>query len=424
MGAKKAFHASLIVLVTVLVTLLVANLSLGDQQLDARIEHSNAVHEAAFRHTMGSILGPGFEEGNRIETLVNGSEIFPAMLDAIRSAKHTVTLETYILYSGETARQFADALIERARAGVDVRVLLDWFGGHLRDDVTEQMENSGVDLRWYHRPAWNTLHLMNNRTHRKILVIDGRTGFTGGVDIADKWRGNAQNPNHWRDTHYRITGPVVGQLQAAFADNWLQATGEILHGPEYFPEIPEQGSMLAQVFTSSRGGGSESMQLMYLLSIASARESIRLSSAYFIPGEVAIAELAAAAKRGVQVEIIVPGEEIDWGLLRHASRHRWGPLLEAGVEIYEYAPTMYHVKLLVVDGVWTSVGSSNFDPRSFSINDEANLNVYSESFAQTQIDLFKRDLKHARRVTLSEWRERSFLEKGMDALASLLGSQL
>lgn len=422
--AKWAGRIMLIIMAGALIVLLVSNLTLGDQQIDEPIEHAYPVRSAQFMHTMGELLGPNFVEGNQVQTLVNGEEIFPAMLDAIRSAEHSITLEMYIFYTGETTRQFAEALRERARAGVQVHVLLDWFGGQIKDDITDRMEESGIDLHFYHAPSWTTLAVMNNRTHRKILVVDGKVGFTGGVDIADKWRGNANNPNHWRDTHFRVTGPAVAQLQAAFIDNWLQATGKMLHDTRYFPLLKQTGTLKMQVFTSSRGGGSESMQLMYLLSISSAKESIYLSTAYFIPGNVAVAQLADAAKRGVKVKIIVPGEHIDRNFVRRASRHLWGPLLEAGIEIYEYQPTMYHTKLLMVDAIWTSAGSSNFDPRSFSINDEANMNVYDEDFARSQIQIFERDLQDSRRISLEEWQDRSWSDKILDGLASLFRSQL
>lgn len=423
-AGKRATKILLIVLATSLVGLLVFNLSLGDQQIDKPLEHTYSVHDAQFVRTLEELLGPSFVNGNQAQTLLNGEEIFPAMLEAILSAQHTVTFESYIFYTGKTTRQFADALINRARAGVRVHVLLDWFGGQIKDDITEYMEESGIDLHFYRAPSWTTLHIMNNRTHRKILVVDGKIGFTGGVDIADKWQGDAQNPNHWRDTHFRITGPAVVKLQAAFMDNWLQATGEVQYGPHYFPTLEQAGPLKMQIFSSSPGGGSESMQLMYLLSIASASQSIHLSMAYFIPGEVAVAQLIDAARRGVRVQIIVPGEHIDRNFVRRASRHRWGALLEAGIEIYEYQPTMYHVKLLVVDSIWTSAGSSNFDPRSFSINDESNINVYDEDFARTQIQIFERDLKESRRISLGQWRERGWSDKILDTVASLLGSQL
>ncbi|HEU4708736.1 MAG TPA: phospholipase D-like domain-containing protein [Methylophilaceae bacterium] len=421
---SRTFAFLLTILATTLAVLLVFNLGLGDQQVDKPLNHTYSIEDSEFRHAISRLLGPGLVEGNQIDTLINGEEIFPAMLAAIRSAQKTITLETYIFYPGKTARQFADALIERAQHGVQVYVLLDWVGGQVRDDVAERMEDSGVQLRWYHAPRLTSLPIMNNRTHRKILVVDGKTGFIGGVDIGDKWRGDAEKPLHWRDSHFRITGPVVGQLQAAFMDNWLQTTGELLTGPQYFPDLEVEGRLPAQVFISSSGGGAESMQLMYLMSIAAAQKSIHLSSAYFIPDEVSTQQLINAAKRGVKVQIIVPGDEIDWAVVRRASRNTWGPLLEAGVEIYEYQPSRYHVKLLVVDGVWTSVGSSNFDPRSFAINDESNLNVYSAAFAQKQIEIFNRDLRQSRRITLQEWRERSLWNKFLDEASTLLSPQL
>jgi cardiolipin synthase A/B len=417
-------RALLVALMTLLAALLTFNLSLGDKHFEEPLEHTYSVHDAQFVHAVGELLGHNFSNGNQVQVLVNGEEIFPAMLESIHSAQHTITFESYIFYTGQTTRQFADALIERARAGVRVHVLLDWFGGQISDEIIEELDESGVELRFYRAPSWTTLHIMNNRTHRKILVVDGKIGFTGGVDIADKWKGNAQNPSHWRDSHFRITGPAVAQLQAAFMDNWMQTTGKVQLGQHYFPLLEPAGPLKMQVFSSSPGGGSESMQFMYLFAIASASQSIHLSMAYFIPGEAAVAQLIDAAKRGVKVQIIVPGEHIDRGIVRRASRHRWGPLLEAGVEIYEYQPTMYHVKLLVADAMWTSAGSSNFDSRSFSINDESNMNVYDADFARTQIQIFQRDLKNSRRISLDEWRGRPWSEKVIDNFASLLGSQL
>lgn len=421
---KHGLRLFLVIVATLLVATMTFNLSLGDKQIDQAIPHTYATHNPQFRRTMGVILGPDFLAGNNIQTLINGREAFPAMLEAARAARQSITLETYIFYSGSVAREFGAALMERAHAGVSVNILVDWLGNQLDDDLIEQMEKSGVQVRRYRAPRWYNLTKMNNRTHRKLLIVDGMVGFTGGVDLADKWRGNAQDPSHWRDTHFRITGPVVAQLQAAFVDNWLQATGGILHGTRYFPDLEPAGPLSAQVFTSAPGGGSESMQLMYLLSISAAERSIRLSAAYFVPDEAAIAALADAARRGVRVQIIVPGEHIDWDFVRRASRHRWGELLQAGVEIYEYQPTMYHVKMLIVDAVWVSVGSSNFDQRSIAINDEANLNVYDEGFSRSQIAVFNQDLAHARRVTLQDWNARSWHDRMLDACASLFGPQL
>lgn len=412
------------VMATLLTTWLGLNLTVGDKEIDTRLERLYATHDAQFRRTMNHVLTPAMVPGNHVEALINGDDIFTAMLDQIRSAKTSITFETYIFWSGSIGKSFADALVERAKAGVKVHVMLDWIGGQLDDTLLEQMRDNGVQIRRYNAPHRTNLNVLNNRTHRKLLIIDGTTGFIGGVGIADVWRGNAQDPDHWRDTHYRVTGPVVAQLQSAFIDNWLHATGEVLHGQPYFPELGSTGAQLAQVFTSSPGGGSESMQLMYLMALSAADESIRISASYFIPDDVAVNTLVAAIRRGVNVQIILPGPYIDYEVVRRASRASWGKLLAAGAEIYEYQPTMYHVKTLIVDTLWVSVGSTNFDNRSFSINDEANLNVYDVQFARKQVETFEKDRKKSRLVTLDEWTNRKWHDRILDSAASLLSSQL
>jgi cardiolipin synthase len=347
------------------------------------------------------------------------------MLDAIRAARRSITFETYIYWSGVIGAQFAAALSERARAGVKVHVLLDWVGSDKLDAaLLEEMERAGVHLRRYNKPHWYSIGRLNNRTHRKLLVVDGLVAFTGGVGIADEWLGHAQDPQHWRDTHFRVAGPVVGQMQAAFLDNWTQATGEVLHGSDYFPALQAQGASYAQVFLSSPGGGAESVHLMYLLAITAAIHSIRLSMSYFVPDEVAIATFVSALQRGVKVQIITPGPSNDAEVVRKASRAQWGELLRAGAEIYEYQPTMYHCKVLVVDDVFVSVGSTNFDNRSFAVNDEANLNVYDAAFARRQVEVFAQDLARSRRITLEEWENRPWREKALEHASALLGSQL
>lgn len=409
---------------TLFVVWLVLNLTLGNKQIDTRLARLYPVASEQFPRAMGALFGPALLPGNRVQALLNGGEAFPAMLEAIRAARHTITFETYVFWSGSIGQEFAEALSERARAGVKVHVLLDWIGGQLEDAQLERMRRDGVQVRRYNAPGWFNLHRLNNRTHRKLMVVDGKVGFTGGIGIADQWRGHAQDPQHWRDTHFRLEGPAVAQMQSAFVDNWMQTTGEVLHGEGYLPPLAAAGSFDAQVFTSSPGGGAESMQLMYLLSIAAAGESIRISASYFVPDNVAVRSLVAALGRGVRVDIIVPGPHMDMDIVRRASRAGWGPLLEAGAAIHEYQPTMYHAKIMIVDGQWVSVGSTNFDNRSFSINDEANLNVYDAAFARDQIEVFERDLALSRRVTLEEWRSRAWLDKALDFGASLLSSQL
>jgi len=413
------------VLVTAIAVFLVLNLSLGDKTVDRRVESLYGVADAQFLRTMGALLGPPIVPGNRTVALVNGDEIFPAMLAAIRGAKMTVDLETYIYWSGEIGKVFAQALSDRARAGVRVSVLLDWIGsGKIDEHLLDEMREAGVAVHRYNRPLWYNLGRLNNRTHRKLLVVDGRVGFTGGVGIADPWTGHAQDPDHWRDTHFRVEGPVVPQMQGAFLDNWMEVTGTVSHGSAYFPPIAPAGNEQGQVFLSSPGGGSESMQLMYLLSIAAARDTIRLSASYFVPDDVALDTFVAALKRGVRVQIILPGPHMDASIVRRASRAQWGRLLNAGAEIYEYQPTMFHCKVMVVDDLWTSVGSTNFDSRSFSVNDEANLNIYDSAFARRQSAIFEDDLKRSRRVSLEEWNDRPWTEKLWEHTVALLGSQL
>jgi cardiolipin synthase len=374
---------------------------------------------------MGALLGPQLVGGNRVDTLINGDQIFPAMLEAIRSARKTITFETYIYWSGDVGKAFADALAERAKAGVRVHILLDWVGSQkMKAEYLQQMEDAGVEIRKYHPPRWYNINKLNNRTHRKLLVVDGRVGFTGGVGIADEWSGHAQDEDHWRDTHYRLEGPAVAQMQAAFVDNWTKVSGVVLHGEPYFPSISEAGALPAQIFMSSVEGGAESMHLMYLLSIAASRRSIDLAMAYFVPDELAAEALVAALKRGVRVRIITPGKETDAALVRSAGRATWGPFLQAGAQIYEYQPTMFHAKVLVVDGEWVSVGSTNFDTRSFRLNDEANLNVLDHDFAQRQLADFEQDLKRSRRVTYEEWANRPWTAKVTDHFLAIFNSQL
>lgn len=423
-SSRKGWLVALTAAATFVAMLLALNLSLGNKQIDTRLSRLYGVADPQFPRAMGSVLNPALVEGNRVEELLNGRQIFPAMLSAIRSAEQTITLETYIYWSGSIGSEFSAALAERARSGVRVHVLLDWIGGQLEDALLERMRDSGIEVRRYNSPHWYNLDRLNNRTHRKLMVVDGKTGFIGGVGLADTWRGNAQDPQHWRDTHFKVEGPVVAQLQSAFIDNWLQATGNVLHGERYLPALQEAGTALGQVFTSSPGGGAESMQLMYLMSITSAAESIELSASYFVPDDVAIASLVAALRRGVRVRILLPGPYMDVPLVRRASRATWGKLLAAGAEIHEYQPTMFHCKVMVVDALWVSVGSTNFDTRSFSINDEANLNVYDAAFARRQIEVFENDLKRARQVSLAEWQGRSWWNKAQDWAASLLSSQL
>jgi len=421
----KAITIVATIAVTLVVVLAVLNAMTGEKPVKRHVEHLYAIADPQFQRTLGVLLGPVILPGNRFEVLLNGDEIFPAMLDAIHRAQRTITFETYIYWSGRIGDAFASALSERARAGVKVHVLLDWVGSTRMDErLLRRMRDAGVEVRKFHAPRWYALDKLNNRTHRKLLVVDGAVGFTGGVGIGDEWTGHAQDPDHWRDTHFKAEGPVVAQMQAVFNDNWLKATGNVLHGESYFPPIRAVGEARGQMFSSSPSGGSESMQLMYLLIINAAVRSIELSSAYFLPDELARDTIIAAVHRGVRVRVITPGRFTDAAIARRASRALWGDLLRAGVEIYEYQPTMYHCKVLVADGLLVSVGSTNFDDRSFRLNDEASLNVYDPAFAQRQVEVFDEDLARSRRISLEEWESRPWTEKLWEHIAALLGPQL
>lgn len=400
-------------------------ISLYQKRINYQIEPLYSVHDPQFLRSMGQLLGPQFLSGNRTTSLINGDEIFPAMLEAIHGAEKTINFETYIYWSGDIGEKFADALTERARAGVKVHLLLDWLGaGKISSAYVQEMEEAGVEIERYHPLHWFNLSRINHRTHRKLLIVDGKVGFTGGVGIADLWEGNAEDTDHWRDSHFRLEGPAVAQMQAAFLDNWLKTQPEVLHGEDYFPALKPVGDDLAQVFMSSPHEGSESIRLMYLLSIAAARKNIRLSAAYFVPDELARQQLVAARERGVEIEIILPGSKTDSKLVRYASRGDWGELLKAGVKIYEYEPTMYHCKVMIVDDVWVSVGSANFDTRSFRLNDEANLNVFSPGFAARQIIVFENDKSKSRQISFSHWKRRSIWKQVKESFCNLFRSQL
>jgi len=413
------------ILATIVVTLVVTNLIPAQKRIEHRVERLYDTGSPDYYRALGVLLGPPVVGGNRVEALQNGDEIFPSMLAAIRGARHTINFESYIYWSGEIGQAFADALAERAKAGVQVHVLLDWLGSQkIKEEMLDEMRDAGVQIYLFHPLSWYDVARVNNRTHRKLLIVDGRVGFTGGVGIADKWQGHAQDAEHWRDSHYRAEGPVVAQMQATFIDNWTKVSGQVLHGPDYLPVIEPVADAQAQMFSSSPQGGAESMQLMYLLVIAAATKTIDLASAYFIPDELTSDALVAAMKRGVRLRLIVPGPIIDTDFVRRAGRSTWGPLLAAGAQVYEYQPTMYHCKVMIVDGLLVSVGSTNFDPRSFRLNDEANLNVYDRAFAAAQERVFEQDVARSKRVTLADWEGRPWHEKLMEHAAALLHTQL
>ena len=417
------------IVVTVAITTLCAVLAMNfvtpEKKLEKPVPHRYAISDPEFRREMSVMLGPTILPGNRVTSLQNGDQIFPAMLEAIGAARTSITFETYIYWSGEIGKRFTTALSERARAGIPVHVVIDWAGSiRMDDELLDEMRAAGVRIHRYRPLHWYTLGRINNRTHRKLLVVDGRIGFTGGVGVADQWSGHAQDPDHWRDSHFRIEGPAVAQMQAAFNDNWIKTTGEVLNGPAYFPELQPVGDVDAHLFIASPSGGSESMHLMYLMAIAASERSIDLAASYFVPDELIVQALLVARKRGVRIRILLPGPHIDSDAVRLASRAGWEDLLLAGIEMSEYQPTMLHTKMLIVDRKLVSVGSTNFDIRSFRLNDEASLNLYDPAFAEEMAAVFENDLRHSTLYTHQRWQQRPLKEKLMEKFVLPLKSQL
>jgi len=422
---KRRYTYALVGIVLALFLGLVAiNLQPDRRELRDPVPPIVTTSDPAFMRTIAGLYGSNLIPGNTVETLVNGNEIFPAMLDAIRSAEVSVNFETYVYWDGTIAQEFADALSERARAGVEVRVMVDWAGSvPMDEELIEQMRRAGVQVVRFRPLSWYTIDRVNNRTHRKLLVVDGRIGFTGGVGIGDEWMGDARAPDEWRETHYRVTGPVVAMFQGGFNSNWVEDSGEVLLGDTHFPPLEPTGDVTAQLVISSTGGRNY-VHLMMMTVLAAAERHIRITTPYFVPDEVAKRQLIQARMRGVEVDIIVPGEHMSKELVRLASRHFWGPLLEAGVRIHEYEPTFMHAKLLVVDEAFATVGSTNYDERSFRLNDEANLNVFDEAFAREQIALFERDLALSQQITLEMWENRPLRQRVGDWIMSWLRAQL
>ncbi len=380
------------------------------------------VEDPPFVRTLSDLLGPPLLPGNEVVLLQNGAQIFPAMLAAIRSARRTITFENFVWHDGRITRLFAEAFAERAESGVKVHVLQDAFGCRgLHGPSMKLLRRSPAEVEIF---RWLQLSRFNLRTHRKLLVVDGRIGFIGGVGIADAWDGDADLPHRWRDTHYRVTGPTVSQIQRAFMDNWMQTHATVLPGDDYFPELPPTGDRLCQAFDSSASEGADSARVMFLLSLAAARRSIRIANAYFVPDDLVIRALVAARRRGVTVEIITPSEKIDQQTVRIVGRERWGPMLAAGVRFYEYQPSRYHCKYMIVDDCWVSAGSANFDNRSFRLNYEANLNVHDRDFAAQHVGIFEEDKSRSEEITHARWKRRPFHDRLIGRAAGLLRSQM
>jgi cardiolipin synthase len=388
------------------------------------LDHEFAVDSPEFVGTVAGASGCPFLAGNSVEFLNNGDAFYPPMLEAIETAQVSITVEAYIYWSGEIGRVFANALAGRARAGIKVKILLDAIGSaSIGSDILEVLTTGGCQVAWYNPIRWYTLGRFNNRTHRKSLILDGRTAFTGGAGIADHWRGNARNPGEWRDMQIRLEGPAVVPLQTGFAHNWQKTTSELLSGDEYYPVIEPAGPLAVQTLLSSPETGGSSVRTMYYLSIVCARRSILIANPYFIPDPVAIDTLIDAKKRGVDVRIMVSGTRNDNWLARHNSVRLMGRLLEAGIEMLEYNRTMLHHKTMVVDGVWVTVGTTNFDNRSFAHNEESNVCFFDRSLAEQLHATFEEDVAACDRVTLARWKRRGVWAHAQELVAAFLQEQ-
>jgi cardiolipin synthase len=379
-----------------------------------------------FLDSMGPLLGAEFTRGNQVRLLANGDAFFPSMLEAIAGAQKSITFESYIWSSGKISDRFIDALVERARHGVKVHVLVDGFGSlRFNDSDQRRLLDGGVQFVMYGREHWYQIKAdINHHTHRKLLIVDGRIGFIGGMCVDDTWLGDGQTKGQWRETQLRVEGPVVRQMQAVFIDNWLKTTSRLLVGPEYFPAAATgHFGVPAQCYKSGPHDSPENVRHSYLLAIASAQKTIRLTNAYFVPDDLSLQMLVAARRRGVQVQVLVPAHN-DSRFGRAAARSRWGPLLEAGVEIYRYEPAMLHCKLMQVDDYFLTIGSANFDNRSFGINDEVNINVLDRELAREGLRQFEADIARSSRLTLEEFNRRPWWQKAVDHFCGMFRSLL
>ena len=377
-----------------------------------------------FLNVVESLTDAKVNRAGTLEVLTNGPCFYPAALDAMRSAQQSICLEAYIFQRSEIGRLYLEVMTGRARAGVQVNVVLDAFGSMGGKAFFKPLLDAGGRLEWYNKPRWYSLARVDNRTHRELLIVDGRIGFIGGAGIADQWFKGSEKHPRWRDTVVRVEGDAVPNLLATFAENWLTSHGEILAGPRYFPEIHCQKRTVAMVINSTpTPGGSTRARVLFQMLLASAERTISITTPYFLPDKGLVRELCRAVERGVKIRILVPGRASDHMVTRSTSRGGYGPLLRAGAEVYEYQPAMIHAKLLVVDELWAVVGSTNFDNRSFGINDEVNLALRDHEIAARLERDMAHDLKESRRVSLEEWEHRPVTERAPELLGWIFERQ-
>ncbi len=403
---RRAFFILFIAAAVVTALLLIAQ-----DQVTLKIHSAAGATEPRHTDYVAGLLGAPVARGNKFTVLTNGDQIFPAMLSAIAGAKRRISFESYIFTEGDLAEQFTSAFEAAARRGVRVNMVLDAVGGKgISDEQVKRLESAGCRLSMFNSPSWYSIEEVNYRTHRKILVIDGQIAFTGGVGVDDQWKGNAQDKEHWRDTQVQMNGPVARMVEGGFYENFVEAAGEVT--PELDDEQHESDAAGgAIVIRSSPTGGSNELKRLYLINIASARQSLDITSPYFVTDESSRWAFEDAIRRGVKIRLIVEGDITDAMPVKYASRKHYDQLMTMGIEIYEYQPTMMHTKTMIVDGVWSMFGSANFDNRSLELNDELNVAVSSAGLAARFHTDFEEDLKKSKKLELTTWRQRSLLQK-------------
>ncbi|MFG3477059.1 phospholipase D-like domain-containing protein [Streptomyces chengbuensis] len=391
-------------------------MTLEDAVRPAMPEATGTVAAQRLRRRLERLIGVAATEGNEVVPLRNGQEIFPAMLDAIRAAEHTVDMMTFVYWRGQIARDFAAVLADRARAGVRVRLLLDGFGAkEIEQDLLDTMDDAGVQVAWFRKPVWLSPFKQNHRCHRKALIVDEHTAFTGGVGIAEEWCGDARNPGEWRDTHVKVRGPAVDGVAAAFAQNWAECHDEMYDEHDRFVEHTPHGDSVVQVVRGSASIGWQDMQTLIRVMLTSAEKRFRLATAYFAPDEFFVDLLCRTARRGVRVEILLPGPHTDQRACQLAGQHHYTTLLEAGVSIRQYQPTMMHAKVMTVDSVASLIGSTNFNRRSMDHDEEVMLAILDESFTATLDAHFDEDIERSVDIDLARWKRRAAVQRLKEA---------
>jgi cardiolipin synthase A/B len=380
--------------------------------INYHLSHRTSVHDEGFLYTIQSTCQAALHRGNQVTVFTNGPQFYPAMLEAIRCASRSINMECYIFQPGRIANQFIEALSERARAGVNVTIVVDAIGSlSLWGRPVSRLRKAGCRIESYQRLRWYSLARLNNRTHRELLVVDGRVAFSGGAGIADWWAYPHRRKRPWRDTMIRIEGPVVAALQGVAAENWLECCGEVLTGPEYFPDLEPAGDTTAFVVRSSPSDRATTSRVTFQLLMEGADHDLHISTPYFLPDRALRRALVELARRRVAVSVVVPGPGTDQKWVRLASRRMWGQLLEAGIRIHEYRGTMIHAKVLIVDGLWSVLGTTNIDNRSFEHNDEVNVALQDRGLASRLLEDFRKDVETSDEITLERWQRRPLWEK-------------